>query len=876
MVFGGNLQSTLALPKVSFPLIMTLMRSLRLLLAISCSLLSITSIGLTSLRAQQNTGSINGEVKEEGETPRGEYIDIIEVTTGTLLQQVEVANHKFVVHDIPFGTYLLRALIDTTEITHSTVVVNSTVPFDITLEPLKEYHAPKEVIVEATAVDESRIGPHTIFSAATIDRLPAISNAKKMEAVLLNTPGIIPDEDGRMHMRGEDAQLQYVIDGIPITTNQTRVYNSLFNADLIKSIDIQRGGLNPEYGVATSGVLTVTTKSGFDEPWFGHALQQWASFGTRETGLDFGGNFGGVVALYGAYSTSQSSRYLDPISGFDPIHDDANGSNYFGKLDFLLGKSIDLEVLGSYNKTRYAIPNTGFSYPVYTDPTILRVKDQDQRQDLDDYLAGAKLDYEINEATLGSVSFYHHHQHGTATSGGLMKLNNAIDDSVAIAQNEKFFIGGEHTIDVTGGQLELSNRADWAGTTHNLKFGVCGEVYPLKEFFTFAVTNPALSDTAQDGDRRFLPYDLTKGGSPFLVDQSKTGKRYSAYAQDMFTSGKWTVSGGLRFDMFDLFDQESGLSPRLGVTYAVSDAFRLRASYNRIIMQAPLENILVSSSSQAVLLTQQDTIATPPTVRSEKEHVFELGGSYRVNENLDFDLAGYGKLIDDFIVKTELGNSGIIFPVNLKQGLVVGGELQARLRGWNNLSGLLSVGTCVSKGIVPSDGSSPIAAGLILGEEGYFYGHPWSGEDMFNTEHNQLMTASFALTYDHPIGISATLGGRFDSGLPFDLADANGVGLSVDASRAELKRRGYSDDVIDLLDLNSEAPGSPDKSTAPHVTFDASVSLDLTKIGIAPLMVTGSIINILDTPYLYKFESSFGGTHFGQPRMFMLEIRTKS
>ncbi len=65
--------------------------------------------------------------------------------------------------------------------------------------------------------------------------------------------------------------MQYVVDGIPISANLTRVYSSLFNANLIKSVDVQTGGLSAEYGRTSAAVLAVTTKSGFDRPFFAHA-----------------------------------------------------------------------------------------------------------------------------------------------------------------------------------------------------------------------------------------------------------------------------------------------------------------------------------------------------------------------------------------------------------------------------------------------------------------------------------------------------------------------------------------------------------------------------------------------------------------------------
>ena len=395
----------------------------------------------------------------------------------------------------------------------------------------------------------------------------------------------------------------------------------------------------------------------------------------------------------------------------------------------------------------------------------------------------------------------------------------------------------------------------------------------MKEFFTFAVTNPQLSDsTVPGGDARYLPYDITEGGKPFSVDQAKTGYRLSAFVQDQFAlNEKWTIGVGLRFDQFHLFDSENGISPRINASYSASDRLQLRASYNYLFMEAPVENILVSSSNEARILTGTDQGQTPNMIKSERAHMIELAGAYHLNSYIDLELVGYSKFIENFLVKVELGNSGIIFPVNLKNGIAAGGEFRARLRNWNNISGSLSFSTCVSLGLKPEDGSSPIAAGLILGEEGENYLHPFAGEDVFPTEHNQLLTAVLNLKYDHPSGFFAVTNTRFDSGLPFDLTDNNGVGLDKTASVNELKRRGYSDDVIDLLSLEPEKPGSPDKSLKPRIIVDLGLGYDLMNATSIPLTISASIMNVFDTTFLYKFESTFGGTHFGYPRMIAVK-----
>lgn len=816
--------------------------------------------------AQQSTGTIRGKLL----TPNSSRvtIELVEITSRTSLLNTRTdTGGVFSFYDVPFGAYIAQARQGEDTIATARVSLNSTVPVDVQLQS-RTVAAGGEVVVMADAVQSPPALSHTFFPRATIEKMPSPGEARKIESILLNTPGTVPDEDGRMHMRGEDAQLQYVIDGIPVTANLTRVYAPLLNANIIKSVDVLRGGLNAEYGVATAGVLAITSQSGIGRQFTGRAYQTLGSFGLSEQGAVLGGGVSDNVGYFVAYNRLSSKRYLDPTSGFEPNHTDGNLSTIFGKIDLLLSDKVDAVLLGTYNDGLYLVPNA-------LDSSL-----QDQRTDLLDYMFGARINWELGENSVLSGLGYARSNQASLRSGGLRAVTDSASRAKAIRENEKFFIGADREDQAHGGQLEYSTRTDWGENQHDIKVGAGFETFPLSEYFTFGVTNPALSDSSGGGDSRLLPYDLTRGGTPFLVDQKKTGKRMSAYVQDeVLLSDLWSLGVGVRYDMFDLFEKESGISPRVQAVYKASDVLSLRGSYNRLFMQAPLENILVSSSDAARTLVGAEQGSTPTQVRSEKVNAFELGALWSPSSIIDVDFSAYGKLIEDFFVKVELGSSGIIFPVNLKEGMVLGGELQTRLHSWNNISGQLALATTFSVGLKPEDGSSPIAAGLILGEEGTNYNHPFAGEEFFPTEHNQLITASWLFNYDDGGGYFFTLGGRFDSGLPFDLVGSNGEALPSEAlSRAELKRRGYTDDVLDLLELapEGEMPNSPDRTVAPHVTFDLGVGLDLRKFLGLPLKLHGMVTNVLDTPYLYKFESSFGGTHFGQPRTFVLTIEASN
>ncbi len=804
----------------------------------------------------QPTTVIKGEINYPSwKFTSNSKVSLLNLSNKSIVQSSSInSDGKFIFRDVPFTSYSIEYY-ESNLLTFSKVIsVNSSLTHKVVLNVKDQ--VTKEVLVLGDISDRGVVGGKTTYNQEEIESMPIFSNSKLIENIILNSAGSVPDEDGRMHIRGEDAQLQYVIDGIPVYGNQTRIYSSLFNASNIKSMDFIRGGINAEYGVATAGVLNINTKSGFDRPMFAHAFVQNGSFSSNDYGLELGGNIDQKVALFVGASSSRTNRYLDPISSGDPIHNTGENKNLFAKADVLLSDKLDLVILGSIAKSNFEIPNSYIG------------SKQNQNQEMNNSMLGLRLNYELGEKSVLSAVAYSRNDMAEISSNGLSRILNSTDLIEAL-QNEKFFMGGKRENKVLGGMLEY--------TTHliendNFKVGMGGEKTSLNEYLSFAVTNRNLSTPdSSGGDERFQPYDITRAGTkPFLADYAKNNTRMFAYLQDVIPYEKWNFSAGLRYDYYNLFVAENNLSIRLGANYLLTNDLILRASYNRIVMQSPLENILVSSSSEAATLTGKDQIGIDNKVKSEKSHTLEIGGLYRLNEFVTIDLAGYGKLIDDFIVKVELGNSGVIFPINLKNGLVAGGEIQVKLNNWKNFSGFLNFSTCVSIGLKPSDGSSPISSGLILGEEGKNYSHPFAGEDFFPTEHNQLLTASFNLNYNFGSGIFATLGGRFDSGLPFDLVDSLGKGLDAAQSRVELKRRGYTDKVIDMLSLDPEKPGSPDKSVAPHILFDLSAGIDFRKLSNLPFKITLSVLNILDTTYLYKFESSFGGTHFGTPRMINL------
>ncbi len=298
--------------------------------ALLCAIVS------TDALAQQSVGSISGKVRLRTTEQAGSLrVEVEEVTTEAKVELAEVdTSGSFTVRNLPFGTYDLYLFEHEHSVFAKRVTVNSAIPFCVNIEAIPDFSG-TEITVTDTHLESTQPTIHTLFTAPVIASLPVTNPARQVEAILLNSPGVVPDEDGRLHMRGEDAMLQFVIDGIPLTSNQTRIYAPLFNSGLVESADMLRGSLDPEYGVATSGILNISTKSGFDKPSFGQIEYSTGSFNNASQSVDFGGHVGQAFAFYGAYGGFTSDRYLDPVSGFDPDHTGGSGTNYFGKINII-------------------------------------------------------------------------------------------------------------------------------------------------------------------------------------------------------------------------------------------------------------------------------------------------------------------------------------------------------------------------------------------------------------------------------------------------------------------------------------------------------------------------------------------------------------
>src|SRR5215472_13711222 len=101
----------------------------------------------------------------------------------------------------------------------------------------------------------------TTISHDTIQALPGGEN-QTVEKILLQAPGVTQDSaaSGNFHVRNEHANVQVRINGIMLPDGVSG-FGTFLDTALIGNLSLITGALPPQYGLRTSGVLDIQTRS---------------------------------------------------------------------------------------------------------------------------------------------------------------------------------------------------------------------------------------------------------------------------------------------------------------------------------------------------------------------------------------------------------------------------------------------------------------------------------------------------------------------------------------------------------------------------------------------------------------------------------------
>ena len=241
------------------------------------ALLWIALLGSAAIAAQSmNSGTVSGTVKDpSGLVMSGIAVQLRNPVTGYEQSAVTDSDGIFRFNNVPQNNYRLTATAAGFVTTTQPVEVHSTVPVtvNVTMQLASETTT---VNVEASgALVETDPSNHTDTDSVTFSKLPIMNPSGGLSDIInYSTGATTADANGFFHPLGDHAQVSYVVDGQPISDQQSKTFSTQLPADAVQSMELITGAPDAQYGDKSS---LVVQRHHEIRPWSSRVLRQYRS-----------------------------------------------------------------------------------------------------------------------------------------------------------------------------------------------------------------------------------------------------------------------------------------------------------------------------------------------------------------------------------------------------------------------------------------------------------------------------------------------------------------------------------------------------------------------------------------------------------------------
>lgn len=298
------------------------------------ALVFVFLLGVSTMMAQTNYGSVRGEVKDaQGGGIRDAKVKLINEATGVTRSDVTNGTGIYLFGGVDPGTYKVTvefAGFKSVEIAGNVVTIGSIATVDATLA-VGGSNETVEVTADSLVLNTASASGGQLYTAQQVEDLPLLGrNPFMLEAfdanvVLLGDPRYVRAEDqtgsSQVSLAGAPSNSNsYVVDGIPISTSSGGV-TFIPTVESVESAKIQTNTYDAEIGRSGGGIFASSLKSGSSEyhgvlygetrqtPWSANLWYDTIYTGTTTPALNtptpsdttyiYEGGFGGPLIPHG-------------------------------------------------------------------------------------------------------------------------------------------------------------------------------------------------------------------------------------------------------------------------------------------------------------------------------------------------------------------------------------------------------------------------------------------------------------------------------------------------------------------------------------------------------------------------------------------------
>ena len=838
---------------------------------------AIVAAGSCATGQSIQSGTVTGKVADpSGAVVQGARVQLKNAVTGYAQATVTDAAGGYRFNNVPRNQYVVEVVASGFATLTQPVEVRSGVPLAVPLT-LELAGGSTEIDVQADAnLVESDPTAHQDVDRSALAKLPVLDSAAGLStAITYSTGAVAADANGFFHPLGDHAQVSFVIDGQPISDQQSKVFSTQLPMSAVQGMEVVTGMPMAEFGDKSSLIAEVTTRSGLGAGrWFGNEESSYGSFGTASESIGLGyGNakLGNFLALDG----SRSGRFLDSPE-FTTFHDKGNNATIFDRFDWQPDGADVFHLNLFLARNWIEIPNT---YDQLA---------QDQRQRV---------------LTWNVAPGYQH----TFNSHTLLTLNPYIrTDQFDYYASRDPFADTPATQTQSRRLMNYGLRGDLSLVTgrHNIKVGVDLKQTRLLERFSFGVTDPAFNPVCVNGASNpagpsdvsdpatcpglgltanpnlipgLVPYDLTRGGSPFQFAGRHNINQYAVYAQDSIRLGNLTLNAGLRGDAYYGMTSGTGVEPRAGLAYNIKRSSTvLRAAYSRTF-ETPFNENLILSSAVGGLAGNVFGATGVAALQPGRRNQYNAGLQQGLGRWMVVDADYFWKYTHNAYDFSTLLNTTITFPIAWHKSNVDGVSARVSTVDLHGFKAYFTLGHNRARYFPPENG------GLLTPNP----------PGVFRIDHDQALQSTLNLRYQrHKNAEWVSFIWRYDSGLVVsgvaDAADAMAltpnqqvtIGLACNGTYATVANPitacggTVTSKLIAVPQIGQEQDDHNPDRVKPRNLFDVGVGTDnlLHSEGPRRILLSLTVANLTNQVALYNFLSTFSGTHFVEPRSLRASV----
>ena len=788
--------------------------------------LALTLLLLPALAGAQTVALLRGVVRDSQGLPLPTaQVRLSKRLTSLERTTVTTDTGIFQVTNVPLDTYELRVEFPGFAAHVRQVDLRTSVPVEIEVVlDLAAQSTSVTVTPDEALIDTTSGGTRTQISMTQIEQLPAPVGSRGLESVLVTFPGFAQNANGAIHPRGAHNQMTFVVDGLAISDQLTGAFANSLDAGVVQTAELMTGNVPAEFGSKVSGVAVLTSRSGLgiSRRAAGDVMVSRAGFNAWHGAAQIGGG-SRRAGYFGSVTGMRTERFMDQVS-LDNLHNAGAFVRGFLRYDFHATERDMFRVQAMGGRSRFEIAN-------------LRSQEaagQDQQQTLADGAGWASYLRTLDSgSTFESILGYR----GTSA-----RLDPSAGDTPVTASQHR-----------TLATLSGSARYTKVIGSQHIRAGIDAQRFPVREAFTLAITSPSFNAPAsQSFNASLLVHDLTRGGTPFVFSDARSGSLISGFVQSAIRKRSVALTLGVRHDAYAFLVRGQQLQPRIGIAYELPAGYGvLRASYNRNYQTPPNENLLLSSSPAAAALApdavKQALGRAYQPIRPERQNVYEAGFQRALRGIGSMDVAVYRKDSTDQQDNNNFFDTGIIFPTTLAAIRVEGAEMRVTLAPRGGLSGTLSAtaGRAIS--------TPPFTGGLFIGQDAI----DLLSAGPFRIDHDQALsihgTAHFSAANGLWLGVST----RYDSGLVSNPSDPRDVAADRDFA-----------DLLPYVNLDADVP-----RVRPRTIVDVNAGYDIRSAGRRDWSIQLQVTNATNQMALFNFQSVFVGTRLVQPRTFAIRLK---